>query len=195
MLRDRVAELHFITPIKNLPSVMQLGILSHNRAKAVPHISIAEPSVQDNRRKVTLPNGVRLHDYANLYFDARNPMMSARRDERLEIVVLRVHHSVLDLPGAVVTDGNAATGGTRFYPSPQGLAVLDEEPIYAVWWNDPNPWIKAEKKRQRCSEVLIPDSVPPRYLMGCFVYSKQVEQVCQSIGVSIGTVVRPGVFF
>ncbi|WP_214103260.1 DUF4433 domain-containing protein [Acrocarpospora catenulata] len=195
MDRSLVTELHFITPFDNLHSIARLGILCHNQAESVPHLSIAETSVQDLRRKVRLSNGLWLHDYANLYFDARNPMMYVRRSRRHATAVVRVNPSVLDIPGAVVTDGNAATGGTRFFASPQGLTHLDEQRVYAEWWTDDNPWDQAERKRQRCSEVLIPGYVPPAYLMGCYVYNARSEQVCQSLAAGLGVVVKPHVFF
>src|SRR5687768_12873759 len=77
--RSRVRELHYITPISNLPSIGRLGILSHEAADRLQAASIAMPEIQDIRATKRVPNGLRLHQYANLYFDARNPMMSARR--------------------------------------------------------------------------------------------------------------------
>ncbi len=58
-----------------------------------------------------------MHSYANLYFDARNPMMYCLLDQP-DLIVVRVSSEVLDIPNSVVTDGNAASGVTRFYPSP-----------------------------------------------------------------------------
>jgi uncharacterized protein YwgA/O-acetyl-ADP-ribose deacetylase (regulator of RNase III) len=37
--RSRVTEVHYITPLANLPSILQRGILSHKRAGAVEHVS------------------------------------------------------------------------------------------------------------------------------------------------------------
>ncbi|MEU7911618.1 DUF4433 domain-containing protein [Microbispora bryophytorum] len=195
MDRDRVAELHYIAPIANLTSIAFRGILCHNLAKTVDHVSVALESVQDIRRGKRLPNGELLHDYTNLYFDARNPMMYLRKSEREDLVVIRVNPAVLDLPGAIVSDGNAATSGTQFYWSPAGLRMLDEERVYAEWWTDPDRWVWMEKKRQRCAEVLIPGSVAPQYLMGCYVYSRAAEQVCQSHMPDLGVVVKADVFF
>jgi hypothetical protein len=67
--------LHYITPIANVPSILQRGILCHNQVKSLAHQSVAMPQIQQRRTKKSVPGGRHLHDYANLYFDARNPML------------------------------------------------------------------------------------------------------------------------
>lgn len=45
MLRSRVTELHYITPVANLGSIVTHGVLSHNLAARLPHASVAaEPN-------------------------------------------------------------------------------------------------------------------------------------------------------
>src|SRR5438034_8376462 len=39
--RTRVTEVHYITPIANLSSILKRGILRHKRAEAIGHLSIA----------------------------------------------------------------------------------------------------------------------------------------------------------
>jgi ssDNA thymidine ADP-ribosyltransferase, DarT len=58
MTFDDLEELHFITPIANLPSILQHGILSHDRAEKVPHQSVANMEVQDRRASRRVPNGL-----------------------------------------------------------------------------------------------------------------------------------------
>lgn len=48
--------------------------------------------VQDRRREKRIPGGHLLHDYANLYFDAHNPMLSKCRAHNDTICVLRMRH-------------------------------------------------------------------------------------------------------
>ena len=79
MERAAVLELHYMTPIENLASVAMHGILSHARAVAVQHASVALQAVQDQRAGKRVPGGRPLHEYVNLYFDARNAMMWMRR--------------------------------------------------------------------------------------------------------------------
>ena len=65
-------------------------------------------SVQDLRDKKQVPGGLQLHQYANLYFHARNPMLFKRLNEVDSLCVLRISKEVL-AAGAVITDQNAAS--------------------------------------------------------------------------------------
>jgi hypothetical protein len=176
--RDEVEELHFITSIANLGSILTRGIFSHNGAARIDHRSVAMEDVQDRRRGKSVPSGLRLHHYANLYFHARNPMMYSLLDHD-DLIVLRVSEAVLDIPGTVLTDGNAASSGTRFYPSPEGLENLDSELIFAKYWTDSNFWPVKEKKRARNAEVLVPRLVPSIYIEGCYVDTLAKRAHCQ----------------
>jgi hypothetical protein len=195
MERSRVTELHYIAPIANLSSIMERGILSHRRAEAVGHVSVADENVQDLRRNKRVPNGLMLHEYANTYFDARNPMMYKRLSWRTEFAVIRISSDILDTPGTVIADGNAAAAGTRFDPSPAGLAGLDEQRVYAVYWMDSDIWTYYEKKRQRCAEVLVPHVVHPDLLIGCYVCEDSVLRPCREAAPDLEVVVSKRVFF
>jgi ssDNA thymidine ADP-ribosyltransferase DarT-like protein len=200
MERERVAELHFITTLDNLDSVLKVGILCRNQAARLPHTSIANEEVQDRRANVQVPGGGPLHDYANLYFDARNAMMFDRRS-RSDLIVVRVHHQALDLPGCVVTDGNAASGATAFYPAAAGLRYLDESRVYAESWHrdeDKNayePWEKRERRRQRQAEVLVPSGVPVGYIIGCYVRRAAMSAQCSAIKPDLDIRIHKKVFF
>src|SRR5262245_16376391 len=77
----RVAELHCIMPMANIASVLEHGILSYERAARLQHHSVAMQPVQDRRDRKQVPGGLKLHQYANLYFHARNPMLYKRKDD------------------------------------------------------------------------------------------------------------------
>lgn len=193
--RARVTELHYMTTLGNLASIMKYGLLSHTHAARIPHESIASESVQDKRAPKHIPNGRPLHEYVNTYFDARNAMMYDRRSTP-NLLVLRIDPAVLDVPGAVISDGNAATGNTAFYASPAGLAYLDEDRVYAVWWtNTDDPWLRREWKRQRQAEVLVPDRIPPEYIWGCYVRYKQMLTPCSQVSATLNVEVGARVFF
>ena len=71
-----ILQLYYITAIANLPSILKKGILSFNQAENIHHKSIAEQGVQARRENKKIPGtNTHLHDYANLYFDAHNPML------------------------------------------------------------------------------------------------------------------------
>lgn len=194
MDRDEVKELHFITSIDNLGSILARGILSHNRAARLEHRSIASEDVQDRRRGKSVPGGSSLHSYASLYFHARNPMMYCLL-HRADLIVVRVSAAVLDIPDTIVTDGNAASGVTRFYPAPGGLRYLDSARIFAGSWNDDDYWRKKERKRTRNAEVLVPNLVPSEYIEGCYVDTQEKRRVCQEFKNLAAAVVRKEIYF
>jgi ssDNA thymidine ADP-ribosyltransferase, DarT len=167
MQRSRVDELHFICPFTNVASVLQRGILSKTlQHKLVPDAaSVADADVQDRRAAVRVPpNGRALHSYANLYFHARNAMLSARRHLNDSLAVVRVSTAVLDLPDVIVTDRNAAADAVIFRNAAEGIAALDADAVYATWWNQ-----STDAKQRRCAEVLVPERVPPEYVLGAYV--------------------------
>src|SRR3954468_8285242 len=110
----RVTEFHCIMPIGNIPSIMEHGILSHERAAKLKHHSVAMQEIQDRRDKKQVPGGLKLHQYANLYFHARNPMMYKRKGEAASLCILRVSTRVIAIEGAVISDQNAASDYVRF---------------------------------------------------------------------------------
>src|SRR4051812_46880864 len=133
MNRADITELHYITAIANVPSMLQHGILSHTVADLIAHDSVAMPEIQERRRNKQIPGARRLHDYANLYFDAHNPMLSKCRARNEDICVIAVDPSVLDLPGVIVTDRNAASGWAVFLPV-EGIAFIARDRIFARFW-------------------------------------------------------------
>jgi len=78
MDRNDLTELHYITKIRNVPSIMTKGILSHKQSKKIDHNSVAMEEIQERREKKIVPGGRPLHEYVNLYFHARNPMLYVR---------------------------------------------------------------------------------------------------------------------
>jgi hypothetical protein len=140
-------------PIGNLPSVMKEGILSHEHAAKLKHRSVALQAVQDRRDKKQVPGGLKLHQYANLYFHARNPMMFKRKDQASDLCVLRVSTLVLALPGAVLSDQNAASDYVRFL-GPRQWQVLDFDAIYAMDWRHPNDSVAYYRhSSQKCGSL------------------------------------------
>src|SRR4030067_1552830 len=130
---QRVKELHCIMPIANTTSIMQHGILSHERAAKLKHYSVAMEEIQDRRDKVQVPGGMRLHHYANLYFHARNPMMFKRKDQADSLCFLRVSRDVLALERVVLADQNASSDYVRFL-SPAQIRLINLDQVYADDW-------------------------------------------------------------
>ncbi len=137
MKREELKELHYITPICNLCSIMTLGLLSHRRAEALGHHSIAMEEIQMRRAKKTVPGGLALHEYVNLYINARNKMLFKIKDTHADLCVLRIDPSLLDLPGVIVADQNASSDYVRFEPTPNGLQYVDKRLVFADYWTHP----------------------------------------------------------
>ena len=164
-----IKELYFITDISNVVSIMDNGILSHNEAQRVHHRSIAEQGVQERRQNKKIPGtNKHLHDYTNLYFDAHNPMLSARRDMNDTICVLRIKSEILSLEGVIVTDQNASRD-CWFKPVSDGLPLLDLDEVFATFWTNSNPFEAYRLKGIKCAEVLVPKCVRPAYILSAYV--------------------------
>jgi hypothetical protein len=175
---------------------MRFGILSRNAAvrKNMKFLDISEEGVQDRRsgKKVPGTNKV-LHDYANLYFDAHNPMLSARRSKNNEICVLRIKGDVLDLEDAIITDKNAARG-CWFKTVAEGLPLLDRDEIYATFWLNDDHWEQERLKGIKCAEVLLPNEIRPDYIFGAYVANQTAFDYFGKIS-DLPVEIRSGLFF
>lgn len=185
MDRTELTELHFISHIHNLQSILQRGIVSNRLSAQIEHTSLAKDEVQDLRSAVRVPGGRQLHEYANLYICGRNPTlyrMIKNVGNPADVLVLRVAPIVLDLPGVVLTDQNAASDYRAFLPSPAGLAKISKDVVFAEYWTHQDDQIETWKhKSAKCAEVLVPDVVPPCFLTGVYVFDADTERRIQQI--------------
>ncbi|MFH1919454.1 MAG: DarT ssDNA thymidine ADP-ribosyltransferase family protein, partial [Planctomycetota bacterium] len=77
MKASDIRYLFYITHIDNVASMVQRGVLSHAEVdrQQVPFTPIYDDSIVSRRKEKSTPEGRSLWDYANLYFQPRNPMM------------------------------------------------------------------------------------------------------------------------
>ena len=195
MERHELTELHYITPIANVASIVRYGILSHIRSKRVQHESVAMSEIQDRRAKVTVPGGKQLHEYANLYICARNPMMYRRQARHREMCVLRVDSSVINLPNVVITDCNASGDYVRFAAGPGGLLIVNREWTFADDWRDNDQIQYFRKKAAKCAEVLMPDRISPGFIMGAYVSCQEALDSFQAQTTGISVSINGHLFF
>ncbi len=190
---NRVSELHCIMPIGNIPSVLAHGILSHEGASKLKHHSVAMQVIQDKRDVKAVPGGLKLHQYANLYFHARNPMLYKRRNE--DVCVLRVSVGVLQLRGVAITDQNAASDYVRFL-APSQWRYLDFDDIFARDWTHPDDAIRGYRhKSRKCAEVLIPNLVQASMLIGAYVPNEAARMTLVEEGFALPININPDFFF
>lgn len=185
--------LYNIMPFRNISSVLSLGILSNFLAEKLPHVSVAMNEVQSRRDKVNVPNGMPLHQYANLYFDARNPMMYKRQDE--DICVLKISPRVLDLENVVISDRNASSDYASFHEPTKILDKLDYDMIYAKSWVDANYYLMLKKKSVKCAEVLIPEKILPQYIIGAAVKNQEDKERLEEMGFNKKIYIAKELFF
>lgn len=193
--RTRRKYIYNITAINNIPSIVENGILCYDAVVKLPHRSIAIDTVQDRRDQVTIPNGQRLHHYANLYFDYNNPMLYKRKDMAEDICVLAIDASVMDHPDCIFADRNAATGLVKFYSASEGVNEIDFDKVYAQYWTHENPYEYLNHKAIKCAEILIPHCVPYSYIVGAYVVSDAAKESLLNAGFDKQIAVRKKVFY
>jgi hypothetical protein len=184
------AGFYHMTHYRNLPSILQHGILSwtevHSRDLAATDIS--DPSVQRWRARPEPVYRRAIHDYAPLYINPKNAMLYVRRHLQHEIVILKVSETILRRRQHLFTDGNAASKDTVF-SADRAIVDPSDEALRAVRWAD-----VPDGKRRRCAEVLVYPSIESDFII-CAICSNQnlVNELADPLDLPI--VVDPEVFY
>jgi hypothetical protein len=196
MNRADIKEFHYIAPIVNVPSIVQHGILSHRLASKTAHNSVAMREIQERRKNKQIPGARRLHEYANVYLDAHNPMLSKVRGRNYEICILRIDQAIMDLPGVIIADCNAASDWARFYPVADGIKAINRDRVYAQYWTHPKDlYDELRHKSEKCAEVLVPDNIMPCYIIGAYVASEEALKRFQQLNIELPVCINHGIFF
>ena len=185
-----------IMPLSNIPSVITNGILSNERASRVSHTSVANEGVQGVRDAKQVPRGLRLHQYANVYLDARNPMMYVLQHQQKELCVLQISLEILDLNGVVVSDRNAACTAAMFGEPEQMLDMIEFDTVFMRYWkNSDDPFVNEQQGHIKCAEVLAPHCITYRYIVGALVKNVQDGHYIRSAGFEKNIAKNPDIFF
>jgi hypothetical protein len=199
MTFDELEELHYITPLVNVKSIIQKGIFSHQKAEKIVHESVAMDEIQERRKKVVVPGGRPLHQYVNLYFHARNPMMYKRKDLHIELSVIRISKNVLNLPRVVIADRNASSDYVLFTSAPDGLRIINKSLVYAKYWHHDDPIETFRHASIKCAEVLVPDRVSTDFIIGAYVSCEESKvrlyDIIKEIEPDFPIDVNPDLFF
>jgi hypothetical protein len=201
MNRQQIKALYYITYISNVPSIVERGILAHNvlqkmtEKNRINFSDISNSEVQEIRSGKKIPGtNKRLHDYANLYFDAHNPMLSSLRDKNSDICVLVISKSVLDIEDVIVTDRNAARE-CWFKSVEEALPLLSRDRIFARYWVHQDDLVEQYKhKGEKCAEVLVPQKILPKYIIGALVKNEKAQKKLIDIS-NIKVKIKKEVFF
>ena len=122
-------------------------------------------------------------------------MLFKRRGRHADFCILRVSPEVLELPRVVVTDANASSPYVRFAAAPEGLAIVNRELTFAEYWTDSDPIAYYRRKSAKCAEVLVPDVVASRFLMGAYVSWDDSLARWSEMGIGIPASVNRDLFF
>jgi hypothetical protein len=172
--------------MRNVPFMLAFGILSYNRIKDVPHLSVARWEVQERRRSLIPVTGKPVHDYVPLYIATHTPMQyvivtpspqKARQPvvTQDDLVFLEVSATgALRTQGVLFANGNAASVHTTFHTDPAALIDFDWNSIFL-----PNAYphcYDREWKRKKSAEILLPDRVAPELISRVVVHSDSAKQ-------------------
>ena len=122
-------------------------------------------------------------------------MLYKRLGRLPEICVLRVGVNVLDIEGAVISDGNASSDYTRFAPASSGTGIVDKDATFALNWRDADQYAYWDKKRRKCAEVLVPELVSVDHIVGVYVGCDEAVDNLNATGAPIHTTVNEQLFF
>lgn len=201
MSKRIVKSLFYITHINNLPSIFQHGILSHRQVNArdVPFTPVYNADSVANREQIVTPNNKSLWDYANVYFQPRNPMLYKVLSEtnKRDVVILGVKSQILDTKGAFISLGNAAHSLSSLVDVKTGLQQINGE----YWQIINSDWWKTEDgtKRKIMAECLVPNSIPPLEIHSVYVANdlaaERVRVLLSGVAQQVEVVVEPHMFF
>jgi hypothetical protein len=195
-----VHTLFYITHINNIPSIFKHGIVSHAELE---RRGIQAERIYNNevveRRQFKLAAGKSLWEYANLYFQVRNPMLfqvlrRSGENHEEEIVVLGVDPSVLNSDSALVSIGNAAADASQILDLVDGQSHIGslQKTFKQEYWNATDG-----SKRTIMAELLVPTIIPSHAIRSIYVAKDRVKQhiVTTSPHLESKVIVEPYMFF
>lgn len=183
-----IKSLFYITHKDNVDSILCHGILSHEEIERekIPAKKIYDKDVVNIRERKTLPNGKNLTEYANLYFQPRNPMLYRVLHESgggdfikgtESIVLLEIDKQVLKEPDVYISTGNAATTYAEFLPAGKGLIKLNKIILEDnAWWND-----LTDGKTKIMAECLKEKTVEAKHIKAIYCGSETVREEMEAI--------------
>jgi len=172
----QISEIYNISPIENIESILEYGLLSYNRAKMIFHKSVANIEIQNVRdNKIITKDGLTLHDFASCYFNPRNAMLYRLVSNGDKCIVFSISLDVLNLTDTLVSDRNASTQISRVYDVADGFAELDFEKIRSRYWVDASGFQELSTKEKMQAEILVKDVILPKYFNKIYVDSIETK--------------------
>lgn len=191
--------LYHITHIDNILPILSSGIFSHNllnNEKPEHKILYNKEIVELRKEKRVLSNSDKtLWDYANLYFQPRNPMLYTLKvnNNTNNIVILALDPTLINKDGVIITDGNAANSPTKFYSEEKKEVLKEiEDVINLEWWTEHDG-----TKRKIMAECLVPSKIEPKYIKSIYVKNHEIKEDLEKklSDSSPEVIVDPSLFF
>ena len=193
MKRPEITGLYYITHIDNVPSILRMGIFCHERIETehVEYTRIYDKDIVANRQGIYVPDGRSLWEFANLYFQPRNPMLYRVLNEKSpkEIAIISVQPNILDRLDIYISTGNAAHSSSEILPSGEGRKIIPQiikDTLMVEYWKAADG-----SKRKIMAECLVPDMLPVDVIEAIYVESHEVKKRLEPLILSSGIPVIP----
>lgn len=169
--------LYYITHVNNIKSILTNGILCHRQIEqaGIEFTKIYDVGIVSNRQHRSVDSNRVLWDFANLYFQPRNAMLYRvlRESNNInDIAILFVSPDILNRDDIYISNGNAASLSSDFFPGKEGLKILSKitKQINHEWWNDNDG-----SKRKMMAECLVPGKIDQKYIRSIYVGSEKLH--------------------
>jgi len=190
--------LYYITHIDNVKSILDLGILSHEiiERDKINFTPIYDTQIVSNRRDIKTPDNRSLWEFANLYFQPRNPMLYRVLCEKSidDIVILAVQKDILNRSDIFISNGNAAHSLSNILHADNGIKIIPQimEDIKKEWWKEEDG-----SKRKIMAECLVPNKILSIKIDSIYVANHSVAEKVKNIikHCNLDVIPEPYMFF
>jgi hypothetical protein len=187
-----VPPIYHITPVDNLPGIIEAGGLFCDRdAKNIQFVSIGHKNIKDRRlrKKVPCGPGGVVADYVPFYFAPRSPMLFTINKGNVAgymggqepIVHLVSSTEAVDAAGLawVFTEGHAVMDYTDFFDDFADLDKIDWPLMASRYWFDSDEY--PDRCRRRQAEFLVHKFFPWKLFSEIGVYNTAIAQKTNQI--------------
>ncbi len=199
MAIPKITGLFYITHIDNVNSILSNGIFSHESIidQKIPYTPIYNEQIVNNRKGILAPNGTNLWDFANLYFQPRNPMLYRVLHDKQpnEVAIIAIKPIILERADIYFSNGNAAHSVSDIFHAVElkkNIRRITLDTVEIEWWNDMNG-----SKRKIMAECLVPKMVDPGLVQAVYVGNRKAKEQIEKDNPSLRlpVIVEPHMFF
>lgn len=167
----------YAASIKNVESILKLGLLSHNKIKSqsISHTDISDNRVNEMRSKPNMYLGNKpAHDFVNLHLNPQNPIIYhfvANSGGKENLVFFKINPHILVQKNGYFSKGNVAKSFQNQHVSGISNKIEEFEKLNWEIIRMPNP--KNNNYEERKGEVLIETIIELKYIEEIIVYNNE----------------------